>query len=163
MSLNHEDSPQRFFDEIDDKPAVFPSQASPSGRIYSNGSPTTKKLIKSQSLELAAGQQETLKENQEFYMSPNKLKFSPAKEYVMNNSPSPSSEIMRVSEKAQTAYKGQNNIASPVQFLSQRKKPSMRQAQAPFEIKAMIYTGERNRDDNILSRNGGHEVDAKDF
>jgi len=55
MSLNHEDSPQRFFDEIDDKPAVFPSQASPSGRIYSNGSPTTKKLIKSQSLELAAG------------------------------------------------------------------------------------------------------------
>ena len=161
MSLNHEDSPQRFFDEIDDKPAVFPSQASsssPSGRVYSNSSPTTKKLIKSQS-----PQQETLKENQEFYMSPNKLKFSPTDEYVMNNSPSPSSEVMRVSDKAQTAYKGQNNIASPVQFLSQRKKPSMRQAQAPFEIKAMIYTGERNRDDNILSRNGGHEVDAKDF
>lgn len=73
------------------------------------------------------------------------------------------SEIIRVGDKAQTAYKGQNNIVSPVKFLSQRKKPSLRQGQAPFEIKAMIYTGERNRDDNILSRNGGHEVDAKDF
>ena len=158
MSFNHQDSPQKFFDEIDDRPAVFPSKASPSGRVYSNESPTTKKLIKSQS-----PQQETSKENKEFYISPHKLKFPPAKEFIINNSPAMQSEIIRVGDKAQTAYKGQNNIVSPVKFLSQRKKPSLRQAQAPFEIKAMIYTGERNRDDNILSRNGGHEVDAKDF
>ena len=49
-----------------------------------------------------------------------------------------------------------------MKFASQRKKPA-RLTQTPFEIKTIIYTGEVNRDDNILSRNGGHEVDAKDF
>ena len=76
-----------------------------------------------------------------------------------------SSEIQsaasRTSEKPQPP--NQNNIISPVKFLSQRKKPTLRQVQTPFEIKAINYIPETTFDDNILSRNGGHEIDVNDF
>lgn len=74
-----------------------------------------------------------------------------------------SSEIQsaasRTSEKPHPP--SQSNIISPVKFLSQRKKPTLRQVQTPFEIKAINYIPEI--DDNILSRNGGHEIDVDDF